>query len=209
MSKKYLLLAILISTSSFSQEYFEGILKFKIQIKDKTGQMSEDQAKQFIGTEQTYFLKGNQYKSIYNGLLEMTGYHNGKDTLFMKMKGSNDLTYSLTSIEEEKVVSYEFKETNLVLLGYKCELLVVRTDKGFHKYYFNRKIKLNPEDYKNHKAGLWHFFLEKTGGAISLKTSADLFDSNNSIEVISIERKTLDNSTFKKPNLPIVKMQEE
>lgn len=71
MSKKYLLLAILISTSSFSQEYFEGILKFKIQIKDKTGQMSEDQAKQFIGTEQTYFLKGNQYKSIYNGLLEI------------------------------------------------------------------------------------------------------------------------------------------
>ena len=208
MKKITLFISLFISISSFSQEYFEGIVKFKTQFKDRTGQMTDEQAKQFLGTEQTYYLKGDNYKSSFNGLLAMTGYYNGKDTIFMKMQGNSTLLYTLSSKQEEKIISYEFKKTDVVLLGYKCELLELKTDKGFHKYYFNRKIKINPKYYKNHKAGLWHFFLEKTGGAISLKTSADLIDSYNAIEIISIKKKILDPLVFKKPDLPIVKMPE-
>jgi hypothetical protein len=208
MKKIILLILLSVSLSTFSQEYFEGILKFKSEFRDKTGQMTDEEAKQFLGTEITYYLKGDHYNSSMNGFLQMKTYYNGRDTIYLNMQGNNNLLYTLSSEEEEKIISYEFKETDAVILGYKCELLEVKTNKGFHKYYFNRNIKLNPEDYKNHKAGLWHFFLEKTGGAISLKTSGDLKDSYNAIEVISIEKKQLDESIFKKPNLPIVKMQE-
>ena len=208
MKKIILLILLSVSLSTFSQEYFEGILKFKSEFKDKTGQMTDEEAKQFLGTEITYYLKGDHYNSSMNGFLKMKTYYNGRDTIYLNMQGNNNLLYTLSSKEEEKIISYEFKNTDIVILGYKCELLEVNTNKGFHKYYFNRNIKLNPEDYKNHKAGLWHFFLEKTGGAIALKTSGDWKDSYNAIEIISIERKQLDKSIFKKPNLPIVKMQE-
>lgn len=208
MKKFALLIFLFISTISFSQEYFEGILKFKTVFKDKTDEMTDDQAKEFLGTEMTYHLKGDHYTSTMNGLLKMKTYYNGRDTIYLKMQGSNSLFYTLSSNEEEKIISYEFKKTNVVILGYKCELLEVKTNKGVHKYYFNRNVKLNPIDYKNHQAGLWHFFLEKTGGAISLKTIADLQDNYNSIELIFFEKKSLNDSIFKRPNLPVVKMPE-
>ena len=205
--KIYLVLfIILIQFSLYSQENFEGILKFKIKIEDKTGQMSDEQSKQFMGNEQIYYLKGKKYKSEFNGMLKMTTYHEGKDTLFTKMNGIKTLMYTITNIDEEKVISYEFKETDKVILGYKCELLEVKTNKGFHKYYFNKNLKSNPENYKDHKTGLWNFFTQKTDGALSIISISDVEDFKSYIELISIERKKLDDSIFIKPDLQILKM---
>lgn len=199
---------LLLQFSSYSQENFEGILKFKIQYLDKTGEISEEESEEFMGNEQTFYLKGKKYKSEFNGKLKMTTYHEGRDTLFTKMNGVNALMYSLTNIDEEKIVSFEFKETDLTVLGYKCELLEVKTNKGFHQYYFNRDLKSNPKNYENHKMGLWNFFTSKTGGALSIKSISDVEDFKASLELTSIERKKLDNTIFIKPKLPVVKMPE-
>jgi hypothetical protein len=208
MKKNTIILLLFITTISFSQEYFEGVLKFKTVFQDKKGELSDEDSKNFYGNEITYYLKGKKYKSVLNGILKLTTYHEGKDTIFVKMNVSESLMYSLTNVEEEKVISYEFKKTDVVVLGFKCELLEVKTDKGFHQYYFNRSLKSHPNSYKDHKMGLWNFFSEKTGGAISLKSITDIKDSFNSIELISIDRKELDASIFKRPNLPIIKMPE-
>ena len=130
-----ILFILLFQFSTFSQENFEGILKFKIEFIDKTGQMTNEQSKQFMGDKQVYYLKGKKYKSELNGMLKMVAYHEGKDTLFTKMNGVNSLMYTITNEEEEKVISYEFKKTDKVVIGYKCELLEVKTNKGFHQYY--------------------------------------------------------------------------
>ena len=208
--KKFIILWIFcLQLSTHSQENFEGILKFKIKIQDKTGQMIDEETDIYVGNLQTYYLKGKKYKSEMNGLLKMVTYHEGKDTLFTKMNGINTLMYSLTDESEEKVVSYEFKKTDKVVLGYKCELLEVKTNKGFHQYYFNKDLKNSPTAYKNHKMGLWDFFNEKTGGALSIIQISDVEDFKSSIELISVERKKLDNSIFVKPDLPVIKMPED
>ena len=203
-----LIFILLFQLSSHSQENFEGVLKFKINFHDKTGEMSDEETEQFMGNEQTYYLKGKKYKSVLNGMLKMVAYHEGKDTLFTKMNGVNALMYSLTSTEEEKVISFEFKKTDKVVLGYKCELLEVKTDKGIHKYYFNKNLKCDPNTYENHKTGMWDFYTKKTGGALSIMVISDVKDYKSYIELISVERKKLDDTIFIKPSLPVVKMPE-
>lgn len=206
--KKLFLLFVFTINLLFAQDGFEGILKFKIDFKDKTGEMSDDEMRYIMGTEQTYFLKGEKYHSITNGALKITSYHEGKDTLFTKMAMSDKLMYNLTNRDEEKIISYQFEKTDVKILNYQCELLIVKTDKGTHKYYFNRKLKTNPEYYKNHKSGLWNFFMEKTGGALSIKAITDAKDMYTSIELISEERTPLDDDIFIRPSLPIIKMKQ-
>ena len=191
-----------------AQENFEGILKFNIKIQDKTGQMTDEETDLYVGNVHTYYLKGEKYKSEMNGMLKMATFHEGRDTLFTKMNGVNTLMYSLTNESEEKVISYDFKQSDKIVLGYKCELLEVKTNKGIHQYYFNKDLKNNPTAYENHKMGLWDFFNEKTGGAISIIQISDVEDFKSSIELISVDRKKLDDNIFVKPNLPIVKMPE-
>lgn len=190
------------------QENFEGILKFKIKIQDKTGQMTDEQSDMFLGDTQTYYLKGKKYRSEMNGMLKMTTIHEGRDTLFTKMKDVNSLMYTLTNESEEKVISYELKKTDKVILGYKCDLLEVKTNKGFHQYYFNKDLKCAPTTYENHKMGLWDFFTKKTGGTLPIISISDVEDYKSYIELTSVERKELNNNMFIKPELPIVKMPE-
>ena len=99
-----------------------------------------------------------------------------------------------------QVFSYEFKKTDKVILGYKCELLEVKTNKGFHQYYFNKKLKCAPDTYKNHNMGLWNFFTEKTGGALSIISISDTEDFKIFLELTAVERKKLDDNIFIKPN---------
>ncbi|PQJ77386.1 hypothetical protein [Polaribacter glomeratus] len=209
IKKVSMLFVLLFQLTINAQENFEGILKFKIEFQDKTGEMTDEQSKQFVGNKQTYYIKGKKYKSELNGMLKMTTYHEGKDTVFTKMEGMSSLMYSLTSIAEEEVISYEFRQTDKIILGYECKLLEVKTNKGFHQYYFNKDLKVDPETYKEHKSGLWDFFTEKTGGALSILSITDIEDVKSSIELISVNRKKLDDSIFKRPNLLIVKMPED
>ncbi|WP_299623490.1 hypothetical protein [uncultured Tenacibaculum sp.] len=202
--KKLFIFLFLTVNILFAQDDFEGILKFKIDFKDKTGKMPDDEIKYIMGTKQTYYLKGKKYRSSLNGAFKLTAYHEGKDTLFTKMAISDKLMYSLTNKEQEKILSHKFEKTDLKILNYECKLLVVKTNKGIHKYYYSPKLRTNPEYYKTHKSGLWHFFAEKTNGAISIKAIGDLEDSYSCIELISVEKKSLNDDFFVKPPLEII-----
>ena len=204
-----LLLLLFLQFSISAQEAFEGILTFDIELKDKSGQMSDEDLKQYMGTSQKYYIKGSMYKSEFNGLLQTVTFNEGKDTLFTKMNGQNVLLYKLTNKADEKIISYEFKETDVVILGYKCELLEVKTDKGYHKYFFNRDLKNDPEAYKNHKAGLWDFFTSKTDGALSIISISNTDEFASKIVLTSVNRKKLDDSIFERPKMPIQKMPED
>ncbi|WP_170064482.1 hypothetical protein, partial [Polaribacter glomeratus] len=80
IKKVSMLFVLLFQLTINAQENFEGILKFKIEFQDKTGEMTDEQSKQFVGNKQTYYIKGKKYKSELNGMLKMTTYHEGKDT---------------------------------------------------------------------------------------------------------------------------------
>lgn len=111
----------------------------------------------------------------------------------------------VTDEEEEKIISHEFTDTEEIIAGVKCKLVIVKTTKGLHKYYYSQDVRIDPKYYKNHKMGLWSYFMNITNGGISIRSISDLEDSYNKIEAIFIERKTLDDVIFNRPNLPITK----
>ncbi|MEX0313649.1 MAG: DUF4412 domain-containing protein [Allomuricauda sp.] len=207
MKNKYLAVLLVLFTITVSaQTNFEGVIKYNLEFQDKTGEMSSDETLEFMGDQQTYYIKGNKYKSAMNGMLKVTQYYTGRDTLYNKMLGVNGLMYIDAKQRTEQVLSADIKENQLSVAGYSCDLLEIKTNEGTTLYYYNEAVKVNPEDYKNHQYGLWHYCLEKTGGALPLKMITDVADVKLSIEAKIIETKNLDDSIFEIPKgLPIVK----
>ena len=144
-----------------------------------------------------------------NGLLEVTQFYTGRDTLYSTMKGVNAIMYEDAKYEKEKVVSSAVRKNVLTILGYSCDVLEIKTNDGIMKYYFNQSVKVDKSLYKNHKKGLWYFCLDKTNGALPLKWITETSDLKLSIKAKEINSKILDNTIFKLPeNLPIVKSPE-
>ncbi len=192
-----------------SQTNFEGVIRYNLRFQDKTGDMSDEEAVQFMGNKQTYYIKGNKYKSAMNGMLKVTQYYTGRDTLYNQMMGVNGLLYNDAKQKTEEVISANIKKNQVNVAGYSCDLLEIRTDGGTTLYYYNDAVKVNPEDYKNHEYGLWYFCLKKTGGALPLKLISDVSDIKLSIEAITVEKKKLSDAIFEIPKgLPIVKSPE-
>jgi hypothetical protein len=182
-----------------SQKNFEGVITYDLDFRDKSGQMSDDEAKQYIGNTQTYSIKGKKYKTELNGLLKIQVFYPGTDTLFTKMNGVNELMYVEASKGDEKVLSYTIKKSITTIAGYSCNLLEVTSTTGSIKYYYSSKVKINASDFKNHKQGLWEFCLEKTNGALALKAIQDYKDSKVTMVAKTIEKKELDDVIFELP----------
>ncbi|MDT7830783.1 hypothetical protein RQM59_00235 [Flavobacteriaceae bacterium S356] len=197
-----------VQANLIAQKNFEGIIKFKVELKDKTGEVSDQQMKEFIGDEQIYYLKKDKYKSVMNGLLRGTLFYNGNDTVYTKMNGTEALMYNLvTTSEDEKVISYEFKHTEEKVAGFECKLMLVKTNKTNYQYYYSDKVSINPEYYKNHHMNLWSFFMTKTNGGISLKVISESEEFKSTMIAQSVKREEIDTVIFEKPkHLPIVKM---
>ena len=128
----------------------------------------------------------------------------------MKTAMESSLNYvNVTDEEKEKVISHEFTNVTETIAGVLCKLLIVKTNKGTHKYYYSNEVRIKPKYYEKHKLGLWNYFMKVTNGGISIRSISDLKDSYSSIEAISIERKKLDDSIFERPkDLPIVKAED-
>lgn len=208
---KILLIILSLSTicQAFCQKkYFHGVITYDMDYIDKTGQMSKEEAKQYIGNEQKYFYKKNKYKSVMNGLLNVTQFYTGKDTLYSTVNGSNSIVYINTKYQKEKVISWRIEESQFTVLGYQCKVLEVKTSDGIMKYFFNPAVKVNKELFRNHKKGFWFFCFDKTEGALPLKWIIDSSELKLMIKAKKIETKELEDSVFKLPKLPIIKSPE-
>lgn len=58
-------------------------------------------------------------------------------------------------------MSYETQKDQAEILGYKCDALVVNTKTGKAKYYFSKKIEVDPKSYDNHQYGNWALVIEQ------------------------------------------------
>lgn len=198
---------ILYNLNVFSQEKtFEGEIVYSFYFKDKTGKMNDSQSKKIMGTEQSYLFKNNKYKSEMNGEMNFTQFYHGNDRLYFSMNNSNSVFYTDCSVPDDMILSYEIKKVNKNISGYVCDLLVVNSEMGVTYYYFSQQFKTNFLFFKNHKKGLWSFFLEKTGGCLPIKIVADYNISKMEISVKNIDKKKLEDFHFEIPKgLPLIK----
>ena len=82
-----------------------------------------------------------------------------------------------------------------------CDLLIIHSEKGEWKYYFNKKYARKYADFKNYKSGFLNFIIEKTQ-SLPLKQVLNFKDSYLEMTIKNIEEKDLSDSTFVIPQLP-------
>jgi len=100
--------------NNLQKNYFEGIISYSVEALDKSKKMTKDESIQYIGDKQIYFIKENKYKTVMNGLLKITQFYTGKDTLYNTMQGSNALVYISVLKQNERVISFDIKKINLL-----------------------------------------------------------------------------------------------
>lgn len=188
---------------------FEGIIKYKLKFQDKTGEMSDEDGKMFMGDEQIYYIKENKYRSEMNGMMKMTQIYSGNDTLYSLMGGIDAVLFNLAIENPDSLISYKIEDSKEKIKGLKCKVLKIIADNGTVDYYFNPIIAIASDAYKNHKYGFWKLSLEVTNGALPLKLIADYGDVKIETVAKKITPQALNDNLFIVPNLPRVKNPEE
>jgi hypothetical protein len=190
--------------SNSSKSDFEGKIIYSLTFEDKTGAMSKEQAKMFMGEQQIYTIKGNKYKSEMNGMMKMTQYYLGQDTLYNQIGGMNNLFWIDATSNPDELISYNIDKNVETIAGINCDLLTIKTKDGTTKYYFNTLYQLNPENYANHEYGFWKFCIDKTK-SLPIKSVIDTKDVYMEIVAKEIKEMRIDDSEFNIPNLPRMK----
>ena len=182
-------------------EQFEGKIVYDMIMKDNTGEVGDDMMSSFMGNELTYYLKGNQYKTVTNGLFKITQVYTGGDTLYNIIQGTDMLFWIDVTKNPYELIEYNFKKNAKKINGKKCNLITIKTSKDYTEYYYDSDLKLSYENFKNHKYGFWNLYLEKTG-SIANKTINEDSEIYLELTIKEIIEEELSNALFEIPNYP-------
>ena len=183
---------------------FEGKIFYDLKFIDKTGSMTEENVKIYMGTKQVYTIKGNKYKSEMNGMMKITQYYLGQDTIYNQMVGVNSLMWINSKTNSDEIVSYEIEKNVEKVNGIDCDKLSIKSKHGTTQYFFNSNYAANPDDYSNHEYGFWKFCIEKTR-SLPLKSISDSKGVYVEITATEIKPMTISDQEFQLPDLPRTK----
>ncbi|NAS13332.1 hypothetical protein [Poritiphilus flavus] len=177
----FIALSLSVFLNSYSQDYFEGEVHFKINYEPLMDQISEELLIQEFGDTLIGYVQERRYIMETNTKGEM-----GRTRLIMMMdenyayldgdKSDTIYKYRLDK-ESAKLLRIEKKESETAtVLGDVCpsvELDYETTDPNSYfkqsigRYYYNPKYRLNKEAYANHESGFWNLYVNEAG-AISV-----------------------------------------
>jgi len=180
---------------------FEGQIVYSLVMKNKAGEMSDEEAKMFMGDEQVYTIKENKYKSEMNGMLRMTQIYLGQDTIYSQMLGAPSVYWIDATSNPDQLIDYKIERGVETIAGIKCDLLTINSQEGTTKYYYNKKYYTNAKNFKRHKYGFWDFCMEKTN-AVPLKTSIESKDMFFELTAKEIKSTNIEDDVFSIPQLP-------
>ncbi|CAF3303912.1 unnamed protein product [Rotaria socialis] len=123
-----------------------------------------------MGTKQDYYIKGSNYKSVFNGAFTKMQIYKASENKSYTLTSKNDTLYwEDYSTNKDEAVKYELQKNKETILGIACDVLIVEAKKSKTYFYFNSKYNIDPELFKRHNYGNWYFTISKTK-ALPLKT---------------------------------------
>jgi len=202
---KELLSFFLLTSTVLSAQSFEGKITYQNTYTSKIQDVTNDQFRGMMGSVQDYFIKGAKYKSVTNGsYAQMQLYIPSENRLYSKLSVTDTLMWSDGNSNLDEAVSYEIQKSQVEILGYKCDALVVVTKMGKATYYFSEKVKVDPELYKNHHYGNWGLIISQTK-SLPLKIEMETLQFTMVSTAVEMKEMELENSFFDLPNAPIKK----
>jgi hypothetical protein len=165
-------LSVLFSVTSFAQT-FEGKITYKNKYKSKAPSVTDAQLTSMMGGKYEYYIKNGDYKSTTNGLLlQWQVYVNKDNKLYNKMSSSEALLWNDCGVNTDSILNVELHEGVTEIIGYTCDELVFTCKSGVQKYYFSKKISVDPKLFVNHKYFNWYEFVSRSN-ALPLKAIVD------------------------------------
>ncbi len=168
--RKLVLLLLLISPIVCFSQIFEGKISYANSYKSKSPQLKDDQLGAMMGTTQDYYIKGGDYKSVFNGSFVKIQLYRNTENRSYTLTGKSDLLYWEDYSKNKDVATrFEVEKGKETIMGVLCDVLIVYTPKSKTAYYFNSKYGVNPDLFKQHAYGNWYYIISKTK-ALPLKT---------------------------------------
>ena len=161
--------------------------------------VTDEKFTSMMGSQQEYFIKEGDYKSIFNGsLLQWQLYINKDNKIYTKMSNSEAAIWNDGTVNSVEILTAEINKGVADILGFKCDELVLTCKSGTQKYYFNSKLKTDTELFTMHKYGNWYDFLSRTN-ALPLKFTVDNPQFYMESVATDIHADKLDKSIFTLP----------
>jgi hypothetical protein len=142
---------------------FEGTITYANSYKSKSPKLKDEQLNSMMGTTQEYYIKGGDYKSVFNGsFIKMQLYKNAENRSYSLIAKSDSLYWEDYSKNKDVAIKYEIEKSKETVMGVVCDALIVYTAKSKTYYYYNKKYAINPELFTKHQYGNWYYIISKT-----------------------------------------------
>ncbi|WP_116125409.1 hypothetical protein [Lewinella sp. IMCC34183] len=186
-----------------AQAPFEGTIVYDFTFRDRTGQMTDEQARTFLGTEQTYRIRGGSYASQLDGLVGMTVVYQGGDSLFTYFLNAPQVLYNVVTVADDSLISYTIEEDVAEIAGVPCDLLTILSRAGTTRYYYSTDYPADARLFARHRFGWWSLCTELTG-SLPLKTVTDLEHLYTEGTARIIRAEPVNDAAFAVPDRPRV-----
>jgi len=191
-------LTLFFSFSSSAQN-FEGKIVYRNSYRSKLTNVSDTQFAVMMGSVNEYFIKGGDYKSLWNGsILQWQVYTRSDNKIYTKMATSGAVLWKDAAEADAEIISSEFHPAAIDILGYRCDELVLTTSRGVHKYYFSKRLGADASLYTAHSFGGWNSYLSKAG-ALPLKMVVESEQFTVTSTAVEVKDMPLDAAFFKLP----------
>jgi hypothetical protein len=175
---------------------FEGKIIYKNHFTSKMKSYTDEQLEQLIGTKQEYFIKGGSYKSFLNGMsVTMQLYDYKTNRIYNRTPKSDTLYWFDAFINTDDVTSFEIKKSAEKILGYQCDLIIMKTKTGTTTIYYNTKYKVDSKLYIKHNYSNWAFYITKTK-SLPLKTITETDSFKMESTAVEIKPMSLGSECF-------------
>lgn len=196
---RILALLLMLSPLMCLAQSFEGKITYSNSYKSKSPQLKDVQLATLMGTVQDYFIRGGDYKSIFNGsFVSMQLYKNIENKSYMSTVKSDSLYWEDYSKNKDVVTNFEVEKGKETVMGVLCDVLIVYTQKSKTVYYYNSKYGVNPVLFKQHTYGNWYYVISKTR-ALPLKIIFDNEQFTLTSTAVSITPMKLEAKLFELP----------
>jgi hypothetical protein len=189
------LLAISFVVELQAQE-FEGMISYDNSYLSKTSEMSSEQLNNLMGTEQAYVIKGNKYKSAFNGVFMSLHLYRGDENRSYTITGQSDTIYwEDYGVSYDEAINYEIHKHQDTILGVSCDLIIVQTENSLMHFYYNSMYGVNPDLFSQHHYANWYYTISKTK-ALPLKTVVENIDFIMTSVAIEVKPMILEDGIF-------------
>lgn len=196
---KLLVLLLLISPVVCFSQTFEGKISYTNSYKSKSPRLKDEQLATMMGTNQDYYIKGGNYKSVFNGtIVKMQLYKSVENRSYALTAKSDSLYWEDYSKNKDVATRFEVQKGKETVMGVLCDVLIVYTPKSKTSYYYNSKYGVNPALFNKHAYGNWYYVISKTK-ALPLKTISENEQFTLTSTAVNISPMKLEAKVFELP----------